>query len=360
VNTTPDSIVLLPDEKYLYGLLGRIRHASSRIWACIFIVDITMATDRNYLVRTVFGELRSAVDRGVDVRLLVGRSENIFIEQANRASYRFARVLGIPARLYGGEPRTLHAKYVVIDDDVLLGSHNWENLAFERGLAREDSVLVRSASVRDLIVPRFERLWKHASEPGVSLPTGAPLSEITRQHKVRAADRQVAASPGECSVVLDGKYPRSVGQLIRDARKRLDVAMFFMTGTGKGGGAKLLVDALVDARKRGVDVRVLLDKDRQGDVYGSAMINARVARYLDAQKVGVRFDATDRLLHSKFLVVDDSITVIGSHNWTRAAFENYHEATVVVHSKPATTRQRARFARLWDDGTSELAVTVPD
>jgi phosphatidylserine/phosphatidylglycerophosphate/cardiolipin synthase-like enzyme len=127
--------------------------------------------------------------------------------------------------------------------------------------------------------------------------------------------------------------------------------MFLLTGSGREGTAKELVQALVDARVRGVSIRVLLDKDAERDVYKTRLINSRAAALLRRQEVEVRFDPPDRLMHSKLVIVDDVVAIVGSHNWTRASLETYHEASVVLRSAGAVPQLCTRFEALWSEGT---------
>ena len=58
-------------------------------------------------------------------------------------------------------------------------------------------------------------------------------------------------------------------------------------------------------------------------------------------------DAVDKLLHSKFLIVDDLI-VIGSHNWSAGSYFHFDDWSVVVKSPGFTQEISTRFDSLWD------------
>jgi phosphatidylserine/phosphatidylglycerophosphate/cardiolipin synthase-like enzyme len=55
----------------------------------------------------------------------------------------------------------------------------------------------------------------------------------------------------------------------------------------------------------------------------------------------------DKLLHSKFLIVDDLI-VIGSHNWSAGFYFQFNDWSVVVISPGLTQEMSTRFNSLWD------------
>jgi cardiolipin synthase len=111
-----------------------------------------------------------------------------------------------------------------------------------------------------------------------------------------------------------------------------------------------LLDALIAAADRGLRVRVLVDRDRAADPYKSTVINAAAVNYLLDGGVTVRVDAARKLLHSKFLVIDDERTIIGSHNWSAGSYFGFDDFSVEVVSARFAAQARRRFATLWAKG----------
>jgi phosphatidylserine/phosphatidylglycerophosphate/cardiolipin synthase-like enzyme len=109
-----------------------------------------------------------------------------------------------------------------------------------------------------------------------------------------------------------------------------------------------LLDALIDARRRNLSVRVLMDADRDTDPYRSTVINAGAKVYLEAAGVPVRFDPEDRLLHSKFIVIDGSVVIMGSHNWSAGSYFQFDDLSVAIHSQTVGQEQSGRFNSLWE------------
>lgn len=80
------------------------------------------------------------------------------IAEASEAARARALDLGVPCRWLTSVPvRGSHAKLVVCDERVLLGSHNWSAGAFDGQV--QDSVLVESADLAAHLAPTFERDW---------------------------------------------------------------------------------------------------------------------------------------------------------------------------------------------------------
>jgi phosphatidylserine/phosphatidylglycerophosphate/cardiolipin synthase-like enzyme len=100
---------------------------------------------------------------------------------------------------------------------------------------------------------------------------------------------------------------------------------------------KTLADALIAARSRGVDVQVILEP--------SVAANTKTSEYL--LNGGVRVAWASKKFHnthSKFAVIDDSIVLVGSTNWSKNAMEYNREASAIIYSKGISER----FERIFD------------
>ncbi|MEJ2756180.1 MAG: phospholipase D-like domain-containing protein, partial [Gammaproteobacteria bacterium] len=81
------------------------------------------------------------------------------------------------------------------------------------------------------------------------------------------------------------------------------------------------VKELVSAQQRGVDVRILLSGERV-EYSAFRVANEMANDYLMSQGVEVRRYASSdkRQSHSKYVIVDDSLVILGSHNWSPRSF----------------------------------------
>jgi phosphatidylserine/phosphatidylglycerophosphate/cardiolipin synthase-like enzyme len=121
--------------------------------------------------------------------------------------------------------------------------------------------------------------------------------------------------------------------LIRGAKDRIYVAIYSFT-------SDRLAEALIEARRRGVDVRVVMER-REANVTGS-----EYPRLLGAG-VDVRLDANPGLMHHKFMVIDGEIVVTGSYNWSAAAEERNDENLVVIRDRGVAGAYEREFERIW-------------
>ena len=106
--------------------------------------------------------LRTAVYRGVDVRVLVPAISDAWIVQWAGRSY-YPDLLAAGIRLYEYEPTILHAKSVLIDDDLsIVGSANIDVRSFR--LNFEASCLTRSKPLAQRLLDLFNRNLQHSRE----------------------------------------------------------------------------------------------------------------------------------------------------------------------------------------------------
>ena len=126
---------------------------------------------------------------------------------------------------------------------------------------------------------------------------------------------------------------RLVGYLSK-ATKSMKVCVFSMTNDK-------LANALHDAQKRGVQVRVISDDECMNQV-GSDV------QWLAEQGVQVRTDdAPNFHMHNKFVVIDDSHLITGSFNWTVQAGKSNQENLLVVDHPYYIEKYNLEFESLW-------------
>jgi competence protein ComEA len=155
------------------------------------------------------------------------------------------------------------------------------------------------------------------------------------------------ASCDQVAMLAGSDYFRVVPELIGAAAASVDVAMFHAAAPSANHPTRRMLDALIAAHERGAAVRVLFDSDRPSDPYASSVINTPAKRLLESRGVPVRFDAPERLMHSKFIVIDRAAVVIGSHNWSAGSFFHFDDLSVVIDSAALAQDFAERFAALW-------------
>lgn len=103
-----------------------------------------------------------------------------------------------------------------------------------------------------------------------------------------------------------------------------------------------LLTALIDAAKRGVDVRLIVPSFTDSRV----VLNATQATFTQLLDAGVKiYELKDALLHAKSVVIDSSVTIIGSSNLDMRSFLHNDEVNAIVISRDTAQRMEEVFQR---------------
>jgi phosphatidylserine/phosphatidylglycerophosphate/cardiolipin synthase-like enzyme len=104
------------------------------------------------------------------------------------------------------------------------------------------------------------------------------------------------------------------------------------------------VEALVAARKRGVDVRMLTDQERSQDFKQHSALQT-----LHLAGIPIRINRHDGLMHLKQVVIDDEINTSGSMNHTTSGNRYNDERMDVITDRTISVMAREKFLAMWND-----------
>lgn len=149
-------------------------------------------------------------------------------------------------------------------------------------------------------------------------PPSAPAAELSA-----AGTLEVAFSP-------DGSAQALVLKVIDSARKELRVLAYNFTSSS-------VTRALIRARKRGVDVRLVVDHRLNVEEDRTGKSRAALSALAHA---GVEVRTTEAFLahHDKVIVADRETVELGSYNFTEAAARRNSENVLVNWRNPALAR----------------------
>lgn len=137
-----------------------------------------------------------------------------------------------------------------------------------------------------------------------------------------------------------GPEDRPLEQLVQRydrAKRYIFVAVYGLT-------SPLSVKALVGAKKRGVDVRVLTDRQRLNDSKQQTALSA-----LREAGIPIKINRHDALMHLKQVVIDDEVNTNGSMNQTTSGNRYNDERLDIIRDHAITVKARERFLLLWKD-----------
>ena len=116
-----------------------------------------------------------------------------------------------------------------------------------------------------------------------------------------------------------GGCTEAVVSTISQARSEILVQAYSFTSAP-------IAKALVDAHKRGVHVQIILDRSQRKEKYSSADFTAHAG-------IPTYIDAAHSIAHNKVMIIDKSVVITGSFNFTKAAEGNNAENLLVLRSK---------------------------
>lgn len=205
----------------------------------------------------------------------------------------------------------------------------------------------------------------------------SPLYDLAGQ--ARAAS--TPAAPRHYAVILDKGSDALLARLnlIRSARERIDLQTYIFD---KDDSARLVLDELLAAARRGVKVRVLIDQlsaiadleilaalsgSHQNfaiRIYNPSFGKAKL-NYLDyAGSVLCCFRRFNQRMHTKLLLVDDRIGISGGRNYQDDYFDwdaeyNFRDRDVLV-AGPEAAAMASNFQAFWDARRSVPAERLND
>ena len=147
--------------------------------------------------------------------------------------------------------------------------------------------------------------------------------------------------------IIGANYPRIVTPLIDSACTNLDILMYqwrYYSYMGKSN-IQGLNYAVKSACARGVPTRVVIHSGGPNDHLSK--LNARMAAELTSWGASVKFGSRGGCLHSKMLLIDKTIAVVGSHNFCQRSMSSNIETGVVVEGSGEIRPFLEYFDLIW-------------
>lgn len=251
--------------------------------------------------------LVAARAHGVVVRVVVDPTVDVSNASAGRL-----KASGVAVRTYPVDDKRHqidHVKLLIADGEAVIGGMNWGRNSYRN----HDFVLeTRAVGDVDRAAAVFEQDWSlGAGRPAPLRPLVGPVAQT---------------SPGsEIRTMLEGAL---VG-----ASRAVRAEVYTLTDPS-------VIAELALARRRGLDVRLVLDPNQAYNFQAAAMLRAA--------GVGVRWYPVPvgALLHAK-IGLFDGLLVLGSANWTLSGLGVNHELDIETRDPQAVAAYAARFELDW-------------
>lgn len=149
--------------------------------------------------------------------------------------------------------------------------------------------------------------------------------------------RQASAATMDVWYAPEDEPLKHVVQMYDHAQRYIFVAVYALT-------SPQAVKALVEAKKRGVDVRVITDRERLDDTKQQTAVAA-----LRLAGIPIKVNRHDALMHLKQVVVDDEVNASGSMNHTTSGNRYNDERLDVIRDHAISVKAREKFVSMWKD-----------
>lgn len=160
-----------------------------------------------------------------------------------------------------------------------------------------------------------------------SLATGAVYA--AQNYRVQGADLEYT---------FEGKdQERLLIDVIESAKSTLDIAIYSLTDPE-------IVAAIRDAKKNGVAVRIITDKQQAG---GKAQTEA--LKILGSAGILIKLNTHSGLMHIKMTIADKKIATTGSFNYSTSASESNDEILMVIRNAEVAKQFTSEFEAMWKD-----------
>jgi phosphatidylserine/phosphatidylglycerophosphate/cardiolipin synthase-like enzyme len=139
----------------------------------------------------------------------------------------------------------------------------------------------------------------------------------------------LAAEPPEIHYAPSENLERFDVALLRAARSKIDLAAYVLTDWP-------VIDALIDAHRRGVAIRIVLDPSQASDLDRLREVSQ-----------SLRISPPGPFMHLKSYSIDDMLLRTGSANFTASGMKQQDNDVVVIRDRAAAQTFGARFEQIW-------------
>lgn len=214
----------------------------------------------------------------------------------------------------------MHDKFFIFDSkSVITGSANISNTDMS-GFNSNAIVLINSKKIADIYTQEFEQMYKGKFH---KLKLQIPSETV----QIDNTDLQTYFSP------QDNAITTKVIPLIDNAQKYIYIPAFLITHKG-------LTNSLINASKRGVSIKIILDAT-------NTHTSASKLKILRQNGIQVKTENWAGKLHSKSIIIDDIYTIIGSMNFSKSGEGVNDENLITIKNKDIAVFYKTFFQYLW-------------
>ena len=139
----------------------------------------------------------------------------------------------------------------------------------------------------------------------------------------------------ECYFFPNPSNEQRVVSMFRTCKKSLDIAIFTFTRDS-------IAQAILDAYQRGLKIRCIGDD-------GNSKVKGSDVRLLASVGIPCKTDNNPRFhMHNKMAIIDNSVVITGSFNWTNQAINKNQDNILFIEDKNIANQYTEYFNKIWD------------
>ncbi len=301
---------------------------------------------------TIISAIERASERGVKIRFIFDK-KLMAKQRDNIAFVRLSEMKNVEIRMLptsdimGG---VQHAKYFVVDHKIAyFGSQNfdWRSIEHivELGVESNDPVIVKALSMI------FNMDWALAAGEKVEKAHCQPR-ELAIHYGDQNAYVSLAMSPkGFLPHEKLWDLPQII-EAIEDAKSTINIQLLNYSTTNYDKTRFFEIDeALIAAAKRGVKIQLLVSDWSKTKKYLADLKRLQAIDNITTKMVTIpdleTYIPFARVIHAKYMTVDDSVSWIGTSNWSGDYFYQSRNVGLVVRSKKFNEDLQSYFQRIW-------------
>jgi len=305
--------------------------------------------------------LKNAAGRDVKIRIIAdAKFANIYPETLDMLN-AFENVEVRRISFFNNMDGVQHSKYFIVDEEeIFLGSQNFDWRSLKH--IHELGIRIRHKGLAQFILKIFNLDWQLCETkemPEISKSMSAVSVQLDKTNPVpiewAGETNFIYPSFAPKKYILPGMAfdEAQILDLIEHAREKIYIQLLSYDPVYHGEYYPTLENALKSAASRGVQVRLIVsdwNKSKPGVNYLKSLQvlpNIEVKLSTIPQYSG-GFIPFARVEHCKYMVVDDSLTWIGTSNWAKNYFYASRNLGLVIESHAVNAIVQKVFLKSWN------------
>ena len=217
--------------------------------------------------------------------------------------------------------KLMHNKFMIVDNKIVYtGSMNFSSTGLSDYNANT-IIILHSKDIAELYTKEFEQMLSgkfHNQKSSLNLQN---------QFNISGTKVGVYFSPYD-------KTSNHIIPLINSAKHYIYMPTFLITHTQ-------IADALMNAKRRGVDVKIIMD---------ATNINTTHTKHYILRKAGIQLktEIFAGKMHSKTIIIDDKYIIAGSMNFSNSGENKNDENCLIIENSKLAKEYKQFFIYLWN------------